>query len=318
MSFDVALQMDPPQEINIEKDSTFVLGLEAQKRGYTLFYYSPDTLSIKNGVVSALAAPLTFRRKKGDHCTLGEFKRTKLDDFDLILMRQDNNGPRRYAAAAHMLDNTNTLVLNAPSGVRESVEKLLPTLYPEIAPPTLISRNLEDIEEFLAEYKNIIIKPLNGYGGMDVYHLKDGDDNLKTVHEMFCRLHPDPFVVQKFIPEIKQGDKRIILVEGEPIGALMRVPQSGSIRGNLAVGGTAAIAEITPRDREICKIIKPELVKRGLVFVGLDVIGDYVTEINPKSPTGLQHIYKMQGIKCEEAIWDAFEARLKKHKATQS
>ncbi len=318
MATRVALQMDPPQDINVEKDSTFVLGLEAQKRGHTLFYYNAETLSIKNGQISALAAPLQFFRKKNAYFNLGTFKRTALNDFDLILMRQDFNGPLSYAATAHMLDNTDTLILNDPSGVRESPEKLLITQYPDLAPPTLISRNLDQITEFLNEYKDIIIKPLNGFGGKDVYHLKLGDDNLKTVHEMFSRLHPEPFIIQKFIPEIKRGDKRIIVVEGEPVGALLRVPASGTIRGNLAVGGTAAKAEITARDREICERLKPELIKRGLVFVGLDVIGDYVTEINPKSPTGLQHIFRLDGSKCEEAIWDAYEARLAAHKKAKA
>ncbi len=317
MSLKVALQMDHPQNIHVEKDSTFVLGLEAQKRGYNLFYYSPDTLKLQNGAVTAHAAPLTFKRKKADHCTLGDFKETALTDFDIILMRQDFNDPLSYDAITHILDHVEdkTLIVNSPRGTRESPEKMLITHYPDLAPPTLISRNLSDIKAFQAEHKDLIMKPLNGFGGMDVYRIKPDDGNLEAVHDMFCRLHRGPFVIQRFIPEVKQGDKRIIVVEGEPIAGVLRVPQKDSIRANLAVGGSAQIAEITDRDREICARIKPELMKRGLVFVGLDVIGNYVTEINPKSPTGLQHIYKLQGIKCEEAIWDAYENRMNTFKA---
>lgn len=311
MSLKVALQMDHPEKIHIEKDSTFVLGLEAQKRGHALYYYSPDTLKLQNGAVTAHAAPLTFKRKKADHCDLGEFKETALTDFDIILMRQDFNDPLSYEATTHLLEHVTdqTLILNDPAGTRESPEKILITHYPDLAPPTLITRNLEDIHEFQKMHNDLIMKPLNGFGGMDVYRIQPNDGNLDAVFDMFCRLHRGPFVVQKFIPEVKQGDKRIIVVEGEPIAGVLRVPQKDSIRANLAVGGSAQVTDITAREREICERIKPELIKRGLVFVGLDVIGDYVTEINPKSPTGLQHIYKLQGIKCEEAIWDAYETR---------
>ena len=313
MSYKIALQMDPPDQINIDKDSTFVLGLEAQRRGHSLFYYAPETLSLHNGQVSALVAPLEFKLQKHNHYSLGEFKRQALTQYDLVLMRQDFNDPLSYNATTHVLDHVtkDTLVLNDPTGTRESPEKMLITHFPDLAPPTLITRDLREIEDFFAKHKDLIIKPLNGFGGMDVYHLKGEDDNLKTVYDMLSRLHSEPFVVQKFIPEIRQGDKRIIVVEGEPIAGLLRVPPEKSARANLAVGGSAQIGEITARDKEICERLKPELIKRGLVFIGLDVIGDVVTEINPKSPTGLQHIYKLQGIKCEEAIWDAYEARIK-------
>ena len=316
MSLKVALQMDHPAGIQVEKDSTFVLGLEAQKRGHKLSYYSPDTLKLQNGAVTAHVAPLTFKRKKVGHCELGAFKETALTHFDIILMRQDFNDPLSYDALTHILDHVEdeTLILNSPRGTRESPEKILITHYPDLAPPTLISRNLTDIRDFQREHNDLIMKPLNGFGGLDVYRIKPDDGNLDAVYDMFCRLHHGPFVIQKFIPEVKEGDKRIIVVEGEPIAGVLRVPQKDSIRANLAVGGSAQIAEITDRDREICARIKPELIKRGLVFVGLDVIGNYVTEINPKSPTGLQHIYKLQGIKCEEAIWDAYETRYKQFK----
>ena len=313
MSLKIAIQMDPPAGINPNKDSTFVLGLEAQKRGHTLHYYNTDSLSLHNGIVTASCAPLTFFRDKDTHFDLGAFKDTDLTSFDIILMRNDFNDPLSYNSMTHILDHVTdkTLVLNDPTGTRESPEKILITHFPDLAPPTLITRNLDDIRAFQAEQGDLIIKPLNGFGGLDVYHIKDGDDNLQAVYEMFGRLHSEPFIVQRYLPEIRQGDKRIIVVEGEPIAAVLRVPAEKSARANLAVGGTAQIGEITARDREICQRIKPELIKRGLVFVGLDVIGDYVTEINPKSPTGLQHIYQLQGIKCEETIWDAYEARYK-------
>ncbi len=319
MSLNIALQMDPPESINPEKDSTFVLGLEAQKRGHNLFYYSTDSIHLKNGIVSASCATLEFRRKKDAHFKLGNFKDTELTSFDIILMRNDFNDPLSYNAMTHMLDHVThkTLVLNNPTGTRESPEKMLITHFPDLAPPTMITRNLDDIREFQKEHDELIIKPLNGFGGMDIYHIKAGDDNIQAVFEMLSRLHSEPFVVQKYLPEIKQGDKRIIVVNGNPIGAVLRVPADDNARANLAVGGSAHIGEITDRDREICARLKPELIKRGLIFVGLDVIGDYVTEINPKSPTGLQHIYKLQGIKCEEAIWDAFENYYEQQKATR-
>lgn len=311
MSLNIAIQMDPPEKININKDSTFVLALEAQKRGHQLSYYSPETLSLNEGAVKAQVAPVKFRRKSSDHVRIGAFEEKKLNEFDLILMRQDFNDPLSYNAITHILGHLKdeVLILNDPEGVREAPEKILITHYPEFAPPTLISRNIDEIRSFQQKHGEIIIKPMNGFGGLDIYHMKQGDMNLQAVLEMMGRLHPEPFIIQRYIPEVRHGDKRIIVVEGEPVAAVLRVPQANSARANLGVGGTAAIGEITQREREICKALKPELIKRGLVFVGLDMIGDYVTEINPKSPTGLQHIYKLQGIKCEESIWDAYEKR---------
>lgn len=316
-ALNVAIQMDPPQSINPEKDSTYVLGLEAQKRGHTLTYYNVDSLSLKNGIASANCADLKFNDNKTNHYELGSFAPRKLTDFDIILMRNDFNDPLSYTAMTHMLDHITdrTLILNDSTGTRESPEKMLITHFPDLAPKTLITRSLDDIKAFAAELGDLIIKPLNGFGGMGIYHITPEDDNLSSVYEMLCALHSEPFIVQEYLPDIKKGDKRIIVVEGEPIAAVLRVPPQKSARANLAVGGTAEIGEITDRDREICEKLKPELIKRGLVFVGLDVIGDYVTEINPKSPTGLQHITKMQGIKCEENIWDAYEARYAAFKA---
>ena len=315
MSLNIAIQMDPPESLNIEKDSTFVLALEAQKRGYNLFYYNPASLSLRDGDVTAEVAPVTFYRKKERYFHLEKPLRRNLETFDIILMRQDFNHPMVYNATTHILDHLKgkTLVLNDPTGVRESPEKILITHYPHLAPDTLITRDLEQIRQFYKEHGDIIIKPLNGFGGLDVFHIRKDEDTLDSVYKELTGLHTEPLVVQRYIPEIRIGDKRIIVVEGEPIAAVLRVPQEGSARANLNAGGTAAKAEVTNHERDICKTLKPELVKRGLVFVGLDVIGPYVTEINPKSPTGLQHIYRLQGIKCEEAIWDAYERRFKQH-----
>ncbi|MBX2833746.1 MAG: glutathione synthase [Micavibrio sp.] len=312
MSLNVAIQMDDPRGINITKDTTFVLGLEAQRRGHKLSYYSADSMTLMNGSLCAQSADMTLREKMADHVVLSGFEARSLDSYDLILMRQDYNNPQSYTALTHMLDHVRgkVLVLNDPDGVRNSPEKMLITHFPDLAPPTLLTREISQVRDFHEKYGEIIIKPMNGFGGLDIYHLREGDGNLQAVLEMMGRLHPEPFVVQKYLPEIRtQGDKRIIVIEGEPIGAFTRLPQVGSARANLHAGGRAEKSEITDRDREVCSRLKPELVKRGLVLVGLDMIGDYVTEINPKSPTGMQNIYHLSGIKCEEAAWDAFERR---------
>ncbi len=311
MSLNIAIQMDPPSSISPEKDSTYALGLEAQKRGHKLTYYNADSLKLKNGVVNAECSLLTFYDDKTHHFELSSFSKIALKEFDIILIRNDFNDPLSYNSMTHILDHLaqDTLVLNNPTGVRESPEKILITHFPELAPQTLITRNLDDIRHFAGEIGDLIIKPLNGFGGMGVYHIKQGDPNLSSVYEMLCALHSEPFVIQEYLPDIQKGDKRIIVVEGDPIAALLRVPAKASARANLAAGGSAEIGEITERDKEICAALKPELIKRGLVFVGLDVIGNYVTEINSKSPTGLQHIHQLQGLNCAEQIWDAYEAR---------
>jgi glutathione synthase len=312
MSLRVAIQMDPPETLNIKKDTTFLLGLEAQKRGYELSYYHPSSLGLESGKVTAFCHSLEFRREPGNHYSIDKGAATPLADFDLVLMRQDFTDPLSYNAVTHILDHArdDVLILNDPTGVRESPEKLLITHFPDLAPPTLITRELSQIKDFWKKHGDIILKPLNGFGGLDIYHLKSGDDNLNGVYDMMTRLHTEPLVVQKYLPEIKQGDKRIILVEGEPVGCFTRIPAKDSAKANLHAGGTPAKSEITAHDKKVCKILKPELVKRGLVFVGLDMIGDYVTEINPKSPTGLKQIEELSGVKCEEAIWDAYETRL--------
>ncbi len=308
--------MDSPENIDINKDSTFVLAMEAQRRGYEIYYYNPSTLSLKEGNVSALCSSIKFKRKIGECYKSGAPARANIEDFDIVLMRQNFTNPLTYNATTYILDHLKgkTLVLNDPTGVRETPEKILITHFPQFAPKTLITRDLWQIREFQKEHGDLILKPLNGFGGMDIYHLKPYDDNIASVFDMMTRLHPEPLIVQKYIPEVRKGDKRIIVVEGEPIAAILRVPSQGETRANLCAGGNAEATIITKHEKDICKTLKPELIKRGLVFVGLDVIGDYVTEINPKSPTGLQQIYNLQGIKCEEAIWDAFENRLKLEK----
>lgn len=312
MTLNIAIQMDPPQSLNYTKDSTYMLGLEAQKRGHSLYYYHADSLKLHNKTVKADISPLTFSSNLNDPFTLEGSKETNLTTFDIILMRNDFVDPLSYNAMTHILDHIKdqTLILNDPTGVRESPEKILITHYPELAPPTLVSRQLSDIKAFAREYGDLIIKPMNGFGGLDIYHARQGDDNLQAVYEMLTRAHSEPLIIQQYIPAVKEGDKRIIVVNGEPIAALLRVPQADSARANLAAGGTAKIGEITEREREICATLKPELIKRGLVFIGLDVIGNVVTEINPKSPTGLQQIKKLGDFDCAPIIWDAFEEKM--------
>lgn len=316
MSLKIAIQMDPPADLNYTKDSTYVLALEAQKRGHKLCYYNPSTLSLSHKIVKASCAEIAFSEDLNDPFTLHNFKTTKLTKFDIILMRHDFNDPLSYDAMTHILERISdqVCILNDPAGTRNAPEKIHASDYEGLTPPTLITRQLDDIRHFHAEIGDMIIKPLNGFGGLDIYHLKAGDDNLDAVFEMMSRLHPEPFVLQKYLPEIRQGDKRLIVVEGEPIAALMRVPAKDNARANLAAGGSAEIGTITERDREICAAIKPRLIADGLSFVGIDVIGDYVTEINPKSPTGLQHIKKLSGFDCCPVIWDAFEERYEQHK----
>lgn len=311
MPLNIAILMDPPASLNYSKDSTYVMALEAQNRGHNITYLNPDTLSLRNKDVRASGAAIKFSSDIAAPYKMDESQSISLKSFDIILLRQDFNNPQSYNAMTHMLDHLrqDVCMLNDPSGVRESPEKMLITHFPELAPPTIITRNLEDIRHFSKEYPELIIKPLNGFGGLDIYHLKENDDNLTAVFDMMTRMHSEPLVVQKYLPEIRQGDKRVIVVEGEPVGALLRVPAQNNARANLATGGSAQIGEIRDREREICAALKETLIARGLSFVGLDVIGDYVTEINPKSPTGLQHIKKLQNIDCCPLIWDAFEDR---------
>ncbi|RAU23687.1 glutathione synthase [Paramagnetospirillum kuznetsovii] len=311
MSLAVAIQMDPIESIDIDADSTFVLALEAQKRGHALFHYLPRDLAFRNGKVLARVRPLNVRRVKGDHFTLGAAELVDLSSMDVVLMRQDPPFDMAYITATHLLDHIHpkTLVVNDPTEVRNAPEKLLVTHFGDLMPPTLITSDRDQILDFRNEFKDIIVKPLFGNGGAGVFHIMPGDENLNSLLEMFTQLYREPVMVQRYLPEVRQGDKRIILVDGEAVGAVNRVPAEGEARSNLHVGGQAVKSPLTKRDREICAAIGPTLKAKGLVFVGIDVIGDYLTEINVTSPTGIQQIDRFDGVCIEALIWDAIETR---------
>jgi glutathione synthase len=305
--------MDPVETIDIDGDSTFVLGLEAEKRGYQVFHYRPGDLNFRDGRVWAHARPMSLRRVHGDHYTLGESRVLDLATVDVVLMRQDPPFDMGYITATHILEHIHprTLVVNDPAHVRNAPEKLLVTQFPEFMPPTLITSSKSDVEAFRAEFKDIIVKPLFGNGGAGVFRLQEGDENLASLLEMFAIGFPrEPFMVQQYLPAVRQGDKRVILVDGEAAGAINRVPAKGESRSNMHVGGKAVKDTLTARDREICEAIGPMLRERGLIFVGIDVIGGSLTEINVTSPTGLQEVNRFDNICLEAQIWDAIEKRL--------
>ncbi len=312
MSLAVAIQMDPIESINIDADSTFVLALEALRRGHRLYHYLPQHLSLRQGRLSAWARPLVVRREKGNHFTLGEPGQLDLGSVDVVLMRQDPPFDMAYITATHLLEHIHpkTLVVNDPFQVRNAPEKLLVTHFPDLMPPTLISADRRQILDFREEHQNIILKPLFGNGGAGVFHITPGDDNLASLLEMFTQLYREPIIVQRYLPEVRQGDKRIILIDGVAAGAVNRVPAAGESRSNMHVGGRPEKSALTRREEEICAAIGPTLKERGLVFVGIDVIGDYLTEINVTSPTGLQEINRFDGTALEVQLWDAIEGRL--------
>lgn len=312
MSLAVAIQMDPIESINIDADSTFVLALEAQRRGHSLYHYLPQRLALRDGRVSAWAQPLEVRRERGNHFTLGEGRQLDLASVDVVLMRQDPPFDMAYITATHLLEHIHprTLVVNDPAQVRNAPEKLLVTHFSRLMPPTLITADRRQIQEFRAEHQDIIIKPLFGNGGAGVFHITPGDDNLNSLLEMFTQLYREPLMVQRYLPEVRQGDKRIILIDGVGVGAVNRVPAAGESRSNMHVGGRPEKSALTRREQEICEAIGPTLKERGLVFVGIDVIGDYLTEINVTSPTGLQEINRFDGTTLEAGIWDAIESKL--------
>lgn len=312
MSLDVAIQMDPIETVDINADSTFALALEAQVRGHRLWHYLPMHLSFRDGRVTAKARALTVKREAGAHFTLGAFEDIDLATVDVVLMRQDPPFDMAYITATHILDHIHpkTLVVNNPAEVRNAPEKLFVTHFDGVMPPTLISSDMAAIKEFRAEHKDIIVKPLFGNGGAGVFHLKPEDENLGSLIELFTQRSREPLIVQRYLPEVRLGDKRIILVDGEPAGAINRVPAAGEARSNMHVGGRPEKSLLTDRDREICAIIGPELKRRGLIFVGIDVIGDYLTEINVTSPTGLQEIARFDGTRLETMIWDVIEDKV--------
>jgi len=308
----VAFQMDHIGSIDITGDSSFVLALEAQVRGYELWHYEPQNLTLKGGRVMARAERLEVRYEAGSHHTLGELEWIDLGDIDVVHMRQDPPFDMSYIAATHLLDlvHPETLVVNDPTEVRNAPEKLFMLRYPELLAPTMISRDPIAIRAFRDEYRDIIVKPLFGNGGAGVFHIAPGDENLNSLLEMFAGINREPLMVQQYLPEVRDGDKRIILIDGKPVGATNRVPQAGEARSNMHVGGRAVRSQLTEREHHICATIGPDLKARGLIFVGIDVIGGYLTEINVTSPTGLQEVNGFDNVKLEADIWDAIEERL--------
>jgi len=312
MSLAVAIQMDPIETVNIDADSTFVLALEAQKRGHRLWHYLPKHLSFRDGAVTAKARPLAVRREKGNHYALGDWEELDLRTMDVVLMRQDPPFDMAYITATHILDHIHpkTLVVNNPAEVRNAPEKPFVTHFDGLMPPTLITADMDRIRAFREEHGDIIVKPLFGNGGAGVFRIQPGDENLGSLVELFTQYSREPLIVQRYLPAVRQGDKRIILIDGAPAGAINRVPAQGEARSNMHVGGRPEKAELTARDKEICAAIGPELKRRGLIFVGIDVIGDVLTEINVTSPTGLQEINRFDGVCLEADIWDAIEGKL--------
>jgi glutathione synthase len=314
MPIRVAVQMDPIETINLAGDSTFALMLKAQALGHQLFHYSPEDLSYAENRLWTMARPVTVQRVAGDHYTFGEPEILDLGrDVDVVLMRQDPPFDLGYITAAHLLERIKyeTLVVNDPASVRDAPEKIWVLDFAEFMPPTAITRSLGLARKFLAEHGEIVIKPLHGFAGGSVFRIGGDARNLASLIELFNTTYREPHVIQKFIPEIAQGDKRIVLVDGEVAGAINRVPGQGEIRSNLAVGGTAAKTELTDREQQICAAIAPELKKRGLVFVGIDVIGGrWLTEINVTSPTGIVAIDAFNGTDTPALIWKAIERRL--------
>ncbi len=307
----VAVQMDPIQSIDIDADSTFALMLEAQKRGHALWHYHPRDLTLWAGRVLARAQPVEVERKKGAHWRFGDEEELDLSTMDVVLMRQDPPFDMAYITATHILEHIHpkTLVVNDPASVRNAPEKLFVTHFPELMPETLVTADRRQIARFREKHGDIIVKPLFGNGGAGVFHLRPDDSNLNALVEMFTERSREPLVVQKYVPDVRKGDKRIILVDGIALGAINRVPAKGESRSNMHVGGKAEKTTLTEREREICRRIGPELRARGLIFVGIDVIGQYLTEINVTSPTGLQEIARFDGVDLAEAIWDAIEAK---------
>ncbi|HEV7372984.1 glutathione synthase [Arenibaculum sp.] len=311
MSLAVAIQMDPMESVNIDADSSFVMALEAQRRGHALFHYQPRDLIFRHNRLLARVRPLTVRREYGNHHAFGGTQTVDLATMDVVLMRQDPPFDMSYITATHLLEHLQprVLIVNDPAEVRNAPEKLFVAHFPELMPPTLITTDRQEILAFRAEHKDIIVKPLFGNGGAGVFHLKPDDENLGSLLEMFTQIYREPVIVQKYLPEIRQGDKRIILIEGEPVGAVSRLPQEGEARANFHAGGSARRTGLTTRERDICAAIGPILREKGLVFVGIDVIGDYLTEINVTSPTGIQEINRLDGVRLEETLWDAIEQR---------
>ncbi len=311
MSLNVAVQMDHISSIRIAGDTTFALMLEAQRRGHALFHYTPQRLSMRDARVFAALETVEVEDKEGKHFKLGEAEERDLGEMDDVLMRQDPPFDMAYISATHLLERIHpkTLVVNDPAHVRNAPEKLFVTEFPDLMPETLISRDPAAIRAFRAEHRDIILKPLYGNGGAAVFRIGEGDENLSALIELFDTTFREPFVIQRYLPAVREGDKRVILIDGEPVGAINRVPAIGDARSNMHVGGKAVASELTDRDREICARIGPELRRRGFVLVGIDVIGDRLTEINVTSPTGIREVKRFGGADIAMLFWDVVEAK---------
>lgn len=314
MSLRIAVQMDPLETVNPAGDSSFMMIEEAQRRGHRVFVYGVGDLAYDSGKVTARVRPAKVFPGQTPHATFEAAQMLDLrKDVDVILMRQDPPFHMGYITAAHLLElvTDETLVVNDPAGVRSSPEKVLPLLFPDLQPPTLITRDIARVREFRERHGDIVLKPLHGHGGAGVLKVSRDDGNLEAIVDLFNKMVPEAFIAQAFLPAVSEGDKRIMLIDGEPVGAINRRPPSGAIRSNLVVGGTAEATELSPREREICARIGPELKKRGLIFVGIDVIGGMMTEINVTSPTGARALKKLSGVDAVAKMWDVVEKRVK-------
>jgi glutathione synthase len=311
MPLKIAVQMDHVSTVAIAGDTTFALSLEAQRRGHTLFHYTPDRLTLDNGKVFARVEEMRLRDEAGNHFSLGEPWRADLSQMDVVLLRQDPPFDMNYITTTHILERIHprTLVVNDPAWVRNSPEKIFVTEFADLMPETLITKDRREVAEFRRKYGDVIIKPLYGNGGAGIFHLAEADRNLASLLEMFGQLFREPYIVQRYLKEVRQGDKRIILIDGEPVGAVNRVPADYESRSNMHVGGRPEKTELTGREREICARIGPELRRRGFILVGIDVIGDYMTEINVTSPTGIREVQRFGGADIAALFWDAVERK---------
>uniref|UniRef100_E6VI50 Glutathione synthetase n=1 Tax=Rhodopseudomonas palustris (strain DX-1) TaxID=652103 RepID=E6VI50_RHOPX len=311
MTLKVAVQMDPIARINIRGDSTFALLLEAQARGHSISYFTPDKLSLRGNEVIASVQSLKVRDQEGDHFTLGEPARVDMRSFDVVLLRQDPPFDLAYITSTHLLEriHPHTLVVNDPASVRNAPEKLFVMDFTELMPPTLISRDKDEINAFRAEHGAVVMKPLHGHGGAAVFRVLPQDINFGSLYDMFAVTFREPWVIQRFLPEVKHGDKRIILVDGEFAGAVNRVPAADDLRSNMVRGGAAAATDLSPREQQICAALGPKLRERGLLFVGIDVIDGYLTEINVTSPTGIRAVARLGGPDIAARVWDVIAAK---------
>ncbi len=317
MSLTVAFQMDPIDKIDIGGDSSFALALEAQARGHKLWYYLPKHLAQRDGKVSARARPLTVRNERGNHFTVGDEQHLDLSKIEVVMLRQDPPFDMGYITTTHILERLpkRVVVANDPFHVRNAPEKIFVTEFPDLMPPTLISSDPKAIRAFKEEFGDIIVKPLYGNGGHGVFRVREEDENLNALIEFFASFVREPLMIQRYVPQVRQGDKRIILVDGEFAGAINRVPAKGEARSNMHVGGRPEKTTLTAREQEICRRIGPELKKRGLIFTGIDVIGDFITEINVTSPTGIWEIRRFDGTDIAALIWNAIEAKSRERRS---